>query len=106
MRPQSTLAPLASPADAIGTPSPTLAQGAEPHGWLNTETLKTPFGDFTFKNGYPAVDIDFGPDEPKDKGNWIKTVPGKGWFPIFRFYGPTQQYFDKSWKLEDIIAVQ
>jgi Protein of unknown function (DUF1214) len=22
--------------------------------------------------------------------NWIKTVPGKGWFPIFRFYGPLE----------------
>src|SRR5262245_45064714 len=26
------------------------------HGWLNNETLKTPFGDFAFKNGYPACD--------------------------------------------------
>ena len=26
------------------------------HGWLNNETLKTPFGDFAFKNGYPASD--------------------------------------------------
>src|SRR5215467_5733295 len=29
---------------------------AEEHGWLNNETLKTPFGDFEFKNGYPAGD--------------------------------------------------
>ena len=39
-------------------------------------------------------------------GNWIQTVPGKGWFPIFRFYSPTEAYFDKTWKLEDIVAVQ
>ena len=32
------------------------AQQADRHGWLNTETLKTPFGDFEFKNGYPAGD--------------------------------------------------
>src|SRR6476661_106523 len=32
------------------------AQVAEPHGWLNTETLKTRSGDFEFKNGYPAGD--------------------------------------------------
>ncbi len=32
----------------------TNAQTAEPHGWPNTETLKTPYGDFEFKNGYPA----------------------------------------------------
>ncbi len=53
-----------------------------------------------------SVDIFFGPQAPKDKGNWIRTVPGRGWFPIFRFYGPTQPYFDKSWKLEDITLVQ
>ena len=28
----------------------------EPHGWLNTETLKTRVGEFEFKNGYPTDD--------------------------------------------------
>jgi hypothetical protein len=32
------------------------AQGTEPHGWLNTETLKTRSCDFEFKNGYPDGD--------------------------------------------------
>ena len=32
------------------------AQGTEPHGWLNTETLKTRSCDFEFKNGYPVGD--------------------------------------------------
>src|SRR5262245_5915361 len=27
---------------------------ADPHGWLGTETVKTRFGDFEFKNGYPT----------------------------------------------------
>src|SRR5262245_30754145 len=31
-------------------------ESAEKHGWLNNETLKTPFGDFEFKNGYLAGD--------------------------------------------------
>lgn len=34
--------------------------------------------------------------------NWIETLPGRGWFPIFRFYSPTEPFFDKSWKLPDI----
>src|SRR5262245_14054074 len=29
---------------------------AEPHGWLNSETLKTRFGEFEFKDGYPVGD--------------------------------------------------
>lgn len=37
-----------------------MAQGSsgstEPHGWLNTETLKTRFGEFQFKGGYPVGD--------------------------------------------------
>ena len=27
---------------------------ADSHGWLGTETAKTRFGDFEFKNGYPT----------------------------------------------------
>jgi hypothetical protein len=53
-----------------------------------------------------SIEILFGPEAPKDKANWIQTVPGKGWFPIFRFYSPTETFFDKTWKLEDIQAVR
>lgn len=55
-------------------------------------------------NANGSIDIDFGPDEPAQKGNWIRTLAGKGWFPFFRFYGPSEAFFDKSWKLEDIVA--
>ena len=57
-------------------------------------------------NADGSIDIVFGPEKPKDAGNWIETVPGKGWFPIFRFYSPTEAYFDKTWKLEDIALVE
>jgi hypothetical protein len=30
------------------------------------------------------------------------TLPNKGWFTYFRWYGPTQAFFDKTWKLPDI----
>jgi hypothetical protein len=43
---------------------------------------------------------------PKDKRNWIRTVPGKGWFPFFRFYGPTEPYFDQTGKLDDILRTE
>jgi hypothetical protein len=33
-----------------------MAQQTEPHGWLNTESMKTPYGTFDFKNGYPVGD--------------------------------------------------
>ena len=51
-----------------------------------------------------SVDIAFGPEQPGDGQNWIATVSGRGWFPIFRFHSPTEAYFDKTWKLADIVA--
>ncbi len=56
------------------------------------------------KNADGSVDLYFGPQAPTGKpaSNWIKTIPGKGWFTYFRLYGPTQQYFDRSWVLPDI----
>jgi hypothetical protein len=35
-------------------------------------------------------------------GNWLRTVPGKGYFVILRLYGPTEASFDRSWKPGDI----
>ena len=57
-------------------------------------------------NSDGSIDILFGPSEPGEKSNWIRTVPGKGFFPMFRFYGPGEPFFDKTWKLEDVIAVK
>jgi hypothetical protein len=37
--------------------------------------------------------------------NWIPTVPGKNWFAYFRFYQPTEAYFDRSWPLPDFEPV-
>ena len=56
-------------------------------------------------NADGSVDITFAPQHPADAGNWIATVPGRGWFPIFRFYGPTEAFFDKTWQLDDITAL-
>ena len=58
-------------------------------------------------NADGSVDVYFGPEMPNgQEKNWIKTVPGKGWFPIFRFYGPLEPLFDKTWKLPDIEGIK
>ena len=52
-----------------------------------------------------SVDLYFGPTPPQGKEtNWVQTIPGRHWFSYFRFYGPLQPYFDRSWKLGDITA--
>jgi hypothetical protein len=52
------------------------------------------------------VDVFFGPVKPAGATNWIQTTPGKGWFAYFRFYGPTEAYFAKTWQLNDITLIQ
>ena len=53
-----------------------------------------------------SVDLYFGPTKPAQAKNWVKTIPGRGWFPYFRFYGPKEAYFDKSWQLNDIEQIR
>lgn len=58
-------------------------------------------------NADGSVDIYFGPTKPASSNkNYIKTLPGRGWFPYFRFYAPTAPYFDKTWQLEDIEEIK
>jgi hypothetical protein len=54
------------------------------------------------KNDDGSVDIYCGPKAPAGfEKNWIPTVEGKNWFAYFRFYRPTEPYFDRSWPLSD-----
>jgi hypothetical protein len=61
-------------------------------------------------NANGSIDLDFGPDVPTGSGspakNWIQTTPGKGWFTLFRFYGPLEPFFDQTWKPDDIAKVK
>ncbi len=53
-------------------------------------------------NADGSVDVYFGPQAPAGKaGNWIKTDPAKGFFVVFRFYGPLEGYIDKTWVMND-----
>ncbi len=54
-------------------------------------------------NADGSIDLHFGPDPGEDhKGNWIRTVPGKGWFTFLRLYGPLDPWFDKTWRPGEI----
>jgi len=54
-------------------------------------------------NADGSVDVYFGPAAPQGKeANWVPTVAGKGFFLVFRFYGPTEGYIDKTWELGDL----
>ncbi len=50
-----------------------------------------------------TTDVYFGPQAPTGKeGNWIQTVPGKGFFTILRCYSPLKPFFDKTWRPSEI----
>jgi hypothetical protein len=54
-----------------------------------------------------TVDLYFGPNAPTgQEGQWIKTLPGKGWFAYFRVYRPEEPAFDGSWKPGDFEEVR
>lgn len=58
------------------------------------------------KNADGSMDLYFGPKAPAgQESNWIQTVTGKGFYPMFRFYSPTAPLFDGSWKMPDIELV-
>ncbi len=61
-------------------------------------------------NADGSVDLFFGPtpdSAPSGKqGNWIQTVPGKGWFALLRLYGPLEPWFEKTWRPGEVELVR
>ena len=51
-----------------------------------------------------STTVYFGPTQPPGvpRGNWIQTVPDKGWWVILRLYSPLEPFFDKSWRPSEI----
>lgn len=50
----------------------------------------------------------FSPTQPEGvgRGNWIQTMPDKGWFVGLRLYSPLEPFFDKSWRISEIELVE
>jgi hypothetical protein len=55
------------------------------------------------RNDDGSVDIYFGPTPPQGhEDNWVPTKPDVGFFLYFRWYGPLEHYYDKTWSLPDV----
>ena len=58
------------------------------------------------ENDDGSVTVHVGTKPPKGKeANWAPTVEGRDYFLLFRFYGPTETFYDKSWVLGDVERV-
>lgn len=55
-----------------------------------------------------STTIYFGPTQPDGvkRGNWIQTMPDKGWFIILRLYSPLEPFFTKKWRPSEIELVK
>jgi hypothetical protein len=59
-------------------------------------------------NADGSTTVYFSPKQPQGvaRGNWIQTMPGKGWFTILRLYSPQPSFFDKTWRPTEIELVK
>ena len=59
------------------------------------------------QNADRSIDLYLGPKAPEGKtGNWLATVPSKGYFAILRLYGPTEAAIAGSWRPGDIEKIE
>jgi hypothetical protein len=54
-----------------------------------------------------STTVYFGPKQPDGvgRGNWIQTMPGKGWLVILRLYSPLEPFFNKKWRPSEVTLV-
>ena len=55
-----------------------------------------------------STTVYFGPKQPEGikRGNWVQTMPGKGWFTLLRLYSPLESFFTKEWRISEIELVK
>lgn len=58
-------------------------------------------------NGDGSVDLYVGPTQPDGVGdkNWIQTVDGRDSMTVIRLYGTGTDFFDQTWKPDDVVRV-
>ena len=59
-------------------------------------------------NADGSTTIYIGPKIPANvkDGNWIQSMPGKGYFVCLRLYSPLEPFFDRSWRPSEVELVK
>jgi hypothetical protein len=59
-------------------------------------------------NADGTTTVYFGPTPPANvkRGNWIQTMPGKGFIPCLRLYSPLEPFFAKTWRPSEVELVK
>lgn len=64
--------------------------------------------DAVAKNGDGSIDLWFGPSKPANAPdtNFIQTVNGRNFIATVRLYGTGVEFFDQTWKPDDVVKVK
>jgi hypothetical protein len=64
--------------------------------------------DKTVKNEDGSIDLFFGPTKPSGvpETNWIQTVKGRDFLTCVRLYGTGIEFFDQTWKPDDVVKLK
>jgi enoyl-CoA hydratase/carnithine racemase len=57
-------------------------------------------------NADGSIDIYFSPTSPGVGRNWLQTIPDKDYFVALRLYGPTEAFFNQTWRANDLQKIQ
>jgi hypothetical protein len=59
-------------------------------------------------NSDTSVDLWFAPTKPPNvpDSNFIQTVSGRNFLVALRLYGTGVEFFDQTWKPDDVVKVQ
>jgi hypothetical protein len=59
-------------------------------------------------NSDGSVDLSFAPQKPGDvpASNWIQTISGRNFLVALRLYGTGVEFFDQTWKPDDVVKVK
>jgi hypothetical protein len=59
-------------------------------------------------NSDGSIDLWFGPEKPADvpESNWIQTVEGRNFLVALRLYGTGVEFFDQTWKPDDVVKIE
>lgn len=60
------------------------------------------------KNNDGSIDLYFGAQKPAGAAdaNWIQTTEGRDFLVALRLYGTGVEFFDQSWKPDDVVKVK
>ena len=59
-------------------------------------------------NNDRSVDLWFSPEKPADVpvSNWVQTVGGRNFLVALRLYGTGVEFFDQTWKPDDVVKMK